>query len=476
MVTAFLIESYKFLQPDPNDAVIGLLFHIASGLNNSSPFPPSVNPASITTPFSQTSSSIRINVFWFISLILSLTSVLVGTISLQWLREHQSYTGFSSKEKLAIFHMRSEALEVWYVPQIFAVLPVLLQGAVALFLVGLIEFALPLGREITISASATIGVTLLFLAATTILPTCQVLLFFTGIYPYSKPPTPCAFKSPQSRFVWTIFAPLLLLFTYLLSIIYWIIEDFFYYPLLRRHVMLPHLRIVLRQKTWPVLDHKWLTLRDAYHQCIVDKDIFLYPHQKAWKPSFPLNDITQFLVNAVKETATAKHTDTFLGAAVHCFQDISASIWTDSPLGPHFRYFERRDRRSNYFEQFYLPQYYCSMSRYLLHGGARQYRQLDHSEVSKYIEQKIPSHLLHQDQIHSFLVILLQTHKLPALHLYQMELWSQLISEIHNIAPFTPTVDHSFSSPGNDSASNIPSFLNADHIQPISTNTCKPFY
>ncbi|KAF8164663.1 hypothetical protein BJ912DRAFT_863622, partial [Pholiota molesta] len=136
VVTAFVIESYKFLQPGPNDAVVGLLFHIANSLNNTTPFPPAVSPASIATPFSQTSSSVRINILWFISLILSLTIVLVGTISLQWLREHQSYPDVSSKEKLAIFHMRAEALDVWFVPQIFSALPVLLQVALALFLGG----------------------------------------------------------------------------------------------------------------------------------------------------------------------------------------------------------------------------------------------------------------------------------------------------------------------------------------------------
>ncbi|KAF8160169.1 hypothetical protein BJ912DRAFT_865990 [Pholiota molesta] len=75
VVTAFVIESYKFLQPGLNDAVVGLLFQIANSLNNTSSFPPSVDPASISTPLSPTSSSIRLNVFFFLSLILSLTTV-----------------------------------------------------------------------------------------------------------------------------------------------------------------------------------------------------------------------------------------------------------------------------------------------------------------------------------------------------------------------------------------------------------------
>ncbi|KAF8181092.1 hypothetical protein BJ912DRAFT_835195, partial [Pholiota molesta] len=123
VVTTFIVESYKLLLPDPNAAMTGLLFHIASGLNNTSPFPSSVSPESILAPFSRTPTAVRINVFWFISLILSLTTVLVGTIALQWLREHQFYGGYSSKEKVAMLHMRSEAIEAWYLPQIFAMLP-----------------------------------------------------------------------------------------------------------------------------------------------------------------------------------------------------------------------------------------------------------------------------------------------------------------------------------------------------------------
>jgi hypothetical protein len=47
VVTTFIVESYKLLLPDPNAAMTALLFHIASGLNNISPFPPSVSPESI---------------------------------------------------------------------------------------------------------------------------------------------------------------------------------------------------------------------------------------------------------------------------------------------------------------------------------------------------------------------------------------------------------------------------------------------
>ncbi|KAF9474508.1 hypothetical protein BDN70DRAFT_770721, partial [Pholiota conissans] len=123
IVTTFVINSYQTQQSSPNDVIIGLLFHIAIGLNNSSPFPPSVNPAAILAPFSQKPSSTKINVLWFLSLILSLTTALIGTVVLQWIREHQYYPNCSSKEKSAMLRMRSEALDAWHVPHIFSALP-----------------------------------------------------------------------------------------------------------------------------------------------------------------------------------------------------------------------------------------------------------------------------------------------------------------------------------------------------------------
>ncbi|KAF8174246.1 hypothetical protein BJ912DRAFT_62146 [Pholiota molesta] len=137
VVTAFVLESYKSLQPDPNDTIINLLSQIANGPNITSSFHLSTRSATpLVSLFVQPPSSVRINVFWFISLILSLTTVLVGTIAIQWLREHQSYPGVSPKETLAILHMRSESLEAWYVPQIFSTLPLLLQSALVYFLRG----------------------------------------------------------------------------------------------------------------------------------------------------------------------------------------------------------------------------------------------------------------------------------------------------------------------------------------------------
>lgn len=442
VVTTFIVESYKFLQPDPNATIEGLLFHIANSLNNTSPLPPSLVPV----PFSQPSSSVRINIFWFISLVLSLTTVLIGTISLQWLREHQSYPDVSSKEKLAIFHMRSEALNVWCVPQIFSALPVLLQGALALFLVGLIDFVLPLGRKLTLPVSVIIGLTLLFLAATTALPTCQGFLFLTGFYPYSKPPSPCAFKSPQSRVLLSIFGPLIRMVSYVIFQVY----DFLcFYPsiypsICRRYTALPFLHKVLRQRTWPNWDREWLRLRDAYHQCILDKDPDLDSHQQLWSrlDLFPVSDITQYLVKSVLETPTVKDKKVFLSTVIHCFDQISASIWLDIP-----KLWKFIARRNDYFEKLHGKPA-CSISKYFLHSG---YYTIPEDDKSTRVQE-----ICNQDQMLYFLGLIHKTHPSSGLDQCRLELWLHIMSKIETL-PIMPM------------STDFDSLLNL--ITPISTDS-----
>ncbi|KAF8164666.1 hypothetical protein BJ912DRAFT_255527 [Pholiota molesta] len=432
VVTTFVVESYKLLLPDPNDTTNGLLFHIASGLNNTSPFPPSVSPESILTPFSQTPSAVRINVFWFISLILSLTTVLVGTIALQWLREHQSYSGYSSKEKLAMLHMRSEAIEAWYLPQVFATLPVLLQAALVLFLAGLIDFSLPLGTKVTIPVSIIVGVTLLFLAVTTLLPSYQVLFFFCGLYPRKSLPTPCPFKSPQSHAFRTI-----------CGIVFHAIFHIVPSPSLDYDDSSPDMadwKLIIKnqsslipdhlassvwkmwnQHTWPALDREWLSLRDACHQRIFDNDPDLYQHRAQW--SFPLSDVTRYLIEVADQTSGFKHTDSYLAALVHCFSELAESIWIDDVPKPY--HFQRKDRRSNYFEYLFSgPFRFCSLSNFILHGGNYKFDQLKEDNLYDYLKHaEVKPRLFSTDQTMIFLYILFRNHSSPALLQYHRELW-----------------------------------------------------
>ncbi|KAF9484070.1 hypothetical protein BDN70DRAFT_826261, partial [Pholiota conissans] len=323
VVTAFVIESYRFLQPDPNDTIIGLLTQIANGPNATSLSPLSASTSSSKlASFSSTSSSVRINVFWFFSLILSLTTVLVGTIALQWLREHQSYPGFSPKQILAALRMRSKALKAWYVPQIFATLPLLLQSALMLFLVGLIDFTQPLGMALSISITCVIALVILFFVATTILPAVQGLCLLTGYFSRDAVPSPCAFKSPQAQLFYVILGSFLRILSFIFPKLYLneyvlLLPYLNQLPIGQRHLF-PHIYKIWHCRSWPAFDLEWLSLRDAWHHGILDKCTDLFSFRMRWKSVFPLSDITQCLVKAVTDPRSAKHTGEFLAAACYC--------------------------------------------------------------------------------------------------------------------------------------------------------------
>ncbi|KAF9475235.1 hypothetical protein BDN70DRAFT_996554 [Pholiota conissans] len=394
VVTAFVIESYKFLQPDPNDTIISLLSQIAS----------SPNLTSLSTgaaPF----------------LTLSLATVLIGTIALQWLREYQAYPGFSPKQTLALLHMRSEALEAWYVPQMFAALPLLLQVALVLFLAGLIDFTLPLGLKLSIPIIIVIGFILLFLGATTVLPAVQGLLLLSGRFSRDKVPSPCAYKSPQSQNFRTLSGFILYLLSFIFPEVYlrgdldgrWgkfsIRKD--------KLQIFPHTHTIWRRKLWPSFDLEWLSLRDTWHNYIHDKRPHLNHHRDEWKDFFPLSDITQCLLRIATEATSAKHTEEFLVATCACFQKISQSIWEfDS-----YHWGVQVDRRSHYFDWLFQP---------ALQENPNVFP--DWSTQKPLLSQHRT--LFYQDQTYRFRAMLLDHHRSPLLECFQKEIQSRIIPRL----------------------------------------------
>jgi hypothetical protein len=92
----------------------------------------------------------------------------------------------------------SQALEKWRVPQIFASLPLLIQAALLLFFVGIVDFLASLSKVIAIPVVA-VTLTVLFLVGTTVLPTLQCFTVSLRRPMSNAPvPLPCAYKSPQS--------------------------------------------------------------------------------------------------------------------------------------------------------------------------------------------------------------------------------------------------------------------------------------
>ncbi|KAL0570974.1 hypothetical protein V5O48_010992, partial [Marasmius crinis-equi] len=109
VVTAFTIESYQWLSEDPQDTAVALLREISRQMKNESMMPVEL--------FEASSSNIRINTFWFLSLIIALVDALFGLLCKQWLREHRRpIHTHTPQEALALHWLRRESLALWHIP------------------------------------------------------------------------------------------------------------------------------------------------------------------------------------------------------------------------------------------------------------------------------------------------------------------------------------------------------------------------
>lgn len=172
MLTAFLIESYKNLQEDPQQVIIGVLWQISLQTNSYTIAPGHLNS---TTPFysdgardsfAPSIAAERVNVCWFASLILSLSTASFGILVKQWLREYLAVDNAKPEERLRIRHHRFLGLKSWKLFEIAAFLPLILQLSLALFFVGLCFFTASVHRSIgTTSVVLVSGWALFFIFA-----------------------------------------------------------------------------------------------------------------------------------------------------------------------------------------------------------------------------------------------------------------------------------------------------------------------
>ncbi|KAK7687708.1 hypothetical protein QCA50_008924 [Cerrena zonata] len=162
--TAFIIESYKQLQSDPADMTNQLLIYLSQQLANSSiPAIPDFPSFATATP------SIRINIFWFCGLVISLMTASFGILTKQWLREYLVHES-SAEVHLRIRFFRIEGWEKWRASEIVAILPFLLQFSMLLFFLGLTEFLNPLNKDVDKAVKALVYLWASLVAAVTLAP------------------------------------------------------------------------------------------------------------------------------------------------------------------------------------------------------------------------------------------------------------------------------------------------------------------
>lgn len=176
--TAFIIESYKSLQPDYSQYIATFLYMAAATHNRTGTVLPPLDAILSPDHFVQTSSTHRwTNGLWFSSLVVSLAVALLSILVKQWLDEYDTHTSFSApslKYWARRHHVYYAGLHSWGVPALISFLPLLLHLALFLFFAGLILFLYPLDGAIAYALMAVVSGILLFYSLSLVLPVWRV--------------------------------------------------------------------------------------------------------------------------------------------------------------------------------------------------------------------------------------------------------------------------------------------------------------
>jgi hypothetical protein len=161
-----VVESYQSLQEDYTQTSAELLRQISQQLANSS-----LPAAPVSSQFQAQRSDVRVNVCWFVSLLLSLVVALFGIFLKQWMRSYIKWTDVTpDQEAVALRQFRYRSLESWRIAAILALLPTLLQLSVIIFLSGLLVFLSGLDRTVAVVMIVLTSIAFFLVAAVTFLP------------------------------------------------------------------------------------------------------------------------------------------------------------------------------------------------------------------------------------------------------------------------------------------------------------------
>ncbi len=194
MLTAFNVESYHLLQPDPSDPTLAVLKQISAQLNGYTFTPPFLNATDITAgtghlapaPFQAPASAVWLNSLWFSSLVFSFASALLALFVKQWI--YEAMVGGTSRESARLRQYRFDGLLKWHVGTVVVVLPILLQLASVLFLAGLVVLLWTLHDTVAAIMSLLIGLVFTFVIGFTFLPVLK---------------SDCPYRSPASFAIYT---------------------------------------------------------------------------------------------------------------------------------------------------------------------------------------------------------------------------------------------------------------------------------
>src|SRR6266850_2009976 len=179
-VISFIIDSKQNLKVRPEDKMEyyfqqnnALLDQISRQISSIAPqlSIPSTPPAPFPD-FKPSTSYIRVNVFWFMALILSLFAALLATLVQQWVRDYMYvFQQYSDPLKRArVRQYLRQGWKGWYMPVVAESVPGLLQVSLFLFFVGLCDFVLNINTKVGVSTTTPIAIIGLLYIYTTFAP------------------------------------------------------------------------------------------------------------------------------------------------------------------------------------------------------------------------------------------------------------------------------------------------------------------
>lgn len=199
MVTAFTVESYKWLKEDKEDKMSNLLVEVVRLLNTTS----TQGTAQLPQPFTPNKRDVVVNQIWFLSMMLSLVAVVAGTFCLPWTsvfrRTYNMDKAISPAKALALRQLRFDGLVHWGVLQAPEVLLLIVQTSIVLFIIGLLYFLWGISHTAALPTIIVGGLSAIILYLANLLPFLQSLL--GAIVPATLAIPHCPFKSPPAWFL-----------------------------------------------------------------------------------------------------------------------------------------------------------------------------------------------------------------------------------------------------------------------------------
>lgn len=212
MVTSFAIEALDWLRDDPNTT---LLQNVVQLLNQTAPIGVQVDPGLGDLKHYE----LRVNQLWLLSMVLSLSAVIFGTLCLQWLSafRHADDKYKAGPDTLALRQVRHEGLWAWGVPHIPALLIVIVQAALVFFIVGLLFLLWNVNRHAALPVAIVSGISTFAVVWTMFLP---VIL---SVVCYIKPSLgkiicQCPYKNPWTWITHRGFTSLAIMVSFLFTL------------------------------------------------------------------------------------------------------------------------------------------------------------------------------------------------------------------------------------------------------------------